>query len=103
MTKTSTRRHGASIKHVPQRTCVACRRVKAKRDLLRLVRATDGSVEVDLSSKKAGRGAYLCAVTECWEEGLRGGRLEYVLRAALSEDNRERLVEYGKGLLQGVS
>jgi len=43
-------------KHVPQRTCVACRQVKAKRELVRLVCVSDGSVEVDTSSKKTGRG-----------------------------------------------
>ena len=93
-----------SIKrHIPQRTCVACRKVKDKRELVRLVRVSDGSVEVDVSGKKAGRGAYLCGVQECWVTGLQGGRLERTLRATLNQDNRERLIEYGKDLPQGAS
>jgi len=80
------------LKHVPQRTCVACRKVKAKRELIRLVRVADGSVEVDTSGKEAGRGAYLCQEQECWEAGLQGGRLEHALRATLSGDNREQLI-----------
>ena len=85
-------------KHIPQRTCVACRKVKAKRELIRLVRISNGSVEVDTTGKKAGRGAYLCQTPECWETGLKSGRLEYTLRTTLDQKNREQLIEYGKDL-----
>ena len=90
------------IKHVPQRTCVACRKVKAKREMVRLVRNVDGTVEVDNSGKRTGRGAYLCPAPECWETGLKGNRLEHVLRINLTEDNREQLIHYGRSLA-GVS
>ncbi len=76
-------------KHIPQRTCVACRKVRPKRELIRLVRISDGSVEVDTSGKKAGRGAYLCL--ECWEIGLKGSQLKHALRTTLTQDNREQL------------
>ncbi len=91
--------HPVSIKHIPQRTCVACRKVKAKRELVRLVRNADEIVEVDTSGKKAGRGAYLCPMRECWEVGLKGGRLEHTLRTTLTQNNREQLVQYGKSLV----
>ncbi len=86
-------------KHTPQRTCVACRKVKTKQGLIRLVRVSDGSVDVDTSGKKAGRGAYLCRSQGCWEVGLRGSQLEYVLRTTLTQDNREQLIRYGKDRL----
>ncbi len=85
--------------HIPQRTCVACRKVKAKRELIRIVRISDGNVEVDTSGKKAGRGAYLCRAQECWEVGLKAGRLEHALRTNLTQDNQEQLIRYGKNLL----
>jgi len=88
-------------KHFPQRTCVACRTVRDKRELVRLVRVNDGFVEVDDSGKKSGRGAYLCRGQGCWQEGLKGGRLERALRTTLSRGNREQLVEYGKSLSGG--
>lgn len=72
---------------------MACRKAKAKRELIRLVRTPDGSVEVDSGGKKAGRGAYLCRAQECWEIGLEGRRLEYALRTALTQDNREQLIK----------
>ena len=86
-------------KHIPQRTCVACRKVDAKRELIRLVRLSDGSVEVDTSGKKTGRGAYLCRAQGCWEAGLKGGRLEYTLRTTLTQDNRKKLITQGEDLL----
>ena len=86
-------------KHIPQRTCMACRKVNAKQELIRLVRISDGSVELDTSGKKAGRGAYLCRAQDCWEIGLKGGRLEYTLRTTLTQDNREQLVKQGEILL----
>jgi len=86
------------IKHIPQRTCVACHQVSAKRGLIRLVRIADGSVEVDITGKKAGRGAYLCPALDCWEAGLKDKKLEYTLRTKLTEDNRHQLIEFGQSL-----
>ncbi|MGD9115794.1 MAG: YlxR family protein [Dehalococcoidia bacterium] len=85
-------------KHIPQRTCIACGRVRPKRELVRLVRVADGGVEVDSGGRKAGRGAYLCPAAECWEAGLKGGRLEHTLRTAIAPDNREELIKYGREL-----
>ncbi len=79
---------------------MACRKVKSKRELIRLVRVPTGSVEVDLTGKKAGRGVYLCRAQECWKIGLRGDRLEHALRTILTADNREQLIRYGEDLLQ---
>ena len=87
-----------TIKHIPQRTCVACRKAKPKRELIRLVRTASGSVEVDTTGKKTGRGAYLCQAWECWEAGLNRGRLEHALQTGLTEDNREQLIRYEKEL-----
>src|SRR4030042_760960 len=86
------------VRHVPQRTCVACGTIEPKRRLIRLVRISDGGVDVDPSGKRAGRGAYLCPAPTCWEVGLKGGRLEHVLRTTLTSDNREQLLRYSKEL-----
>ena len=77
-------------KHIPQRTCVACRKVRPKRELIRLVRISDGSVEFDTSGKRAGRGAYLCP--ECWGIGLKSSQLKRALRTTLTQDNMEQLI-----------
>ena len=44
-------------RHIPQRTCIACRKTGAKRELVRLVCDTEGGVDIDLTGKKSGRGA----------------------------------------------
>jgi len=90
-----------SIRHIPQRTCVTCRRVRPKQELIRLVRSSSGRVEVDTGGKRTGRGTYLCRAQGCWEVGLRGSRLEHALRATLTVDNREQLTRYGKEVISG--
>ena len=80
----------------PQRTCIACRTVKAKRELIRLVRTPEGSVEVDPSGKKSGRGVYLCRTMKCWETGLKGGRIGHALRTTVKDNDREQLLKYSE-------
>jgi predicted RNA-binding protein YlxR (DUF448 family) len=53
--------------HVPMRTCAACRQVRPKRSLTRIVRDPDGAVAVDLTGKAAGRGTYICDDPACRE------------------------------------
>ena len=85
-----------SVKHIPLRTCLACRETKAKQELIRLVRISDEKVEVDIDGKKTGRGAYLCSAQKCWEIGLKGSRLERSLKTTLTHDNRDQLISLGK-------
>jgi predicted RNA-binding protein YlxR (DUF448 family) len=82
----------AKPKHVPQRTCVGCRTVLAKRTLTRVVRQPDG-VFVDPSGKLNGRGAYLHDRKSCWERGLKGG-LTSALKVTLTAEDRQRLENY---------
>lgn len=88
MTKKPARR----VKHVPQRTCVGCRTVMAKRQLVRVVRTADGVV-VDPTGKLAGRGAYLHDRRSCWEAGLKGG-LAHALKVNLTVADREHLESF---------
>ena len=81
-------------KQPPQRTCIACRQVKEKKDLVRLVSTQNGIAEVDVFGRKPGRGAYLCPKRTCWELALKKNRLDYALRTRLRDDNRQTLREY---------
>lgn len=84
------------VKHIPQRTCVGCREVLAKRSLMRVVRTPDG-VELDPSGKKNGRGAYVHDKRSCWERALKGS-LAHALKTELSEKDRSILQEMTKSL-----
>ncbi len=53
------------LKKIPQRMCIACKTHKDKKDLIRVVKAQDGSISLDFTGKKSGRGAYICNDIEC--------------------------------------
>lgn len=63
-------------KKIPMRTCIGCGETKPKKELVRVVREPDGSLCVDLTGKKNGRGAYICHDTECMKKARKGRRLE---------------------------
>ncbi|HNN13899.1 MAG TPA: YlxR family protein [Anaerolineales bacterium] len=80
------------VKHIPQRTCVGCREVLSKRQMLRVVRTGEG-VRVDPTGKLAGRGAYLHDRRSCWARGLKGA-LAHALKAELTTEDRAHLEEF---------
>lgn len=95
----------ARRRRVPQRTCIACRRVGGKRDLVRIVRTSDQGVLVDLTGKKNGRGAYLCRAKPCWDKALRISALNRALKTTLQDDEMAALAAFAASLpetLEGV-
>ena len=92
-----------SGRHVPVRSCATCGQKLPKRELIRIVRALDGKVEVDPTGKKAGRGTYLCPSEKCWKQGLKKSRLDHVLRTPLLEQDREALFVYYQEQLKPAS
>jgi len=99
--KNSLNTNSAGAKHTPQRTCVACRQVKTKREMVRLVRIPDGSIEVDDTGRKSGRGAYICPTRDCWDKALVEKHLERTLRTDIKEANRRELELAGQSLIKG--
>jgi predicted RNA-binding protein YlxR (DUF448 family) len=91
-------------KHVPQRTCIACRQVKPKRELIRVVRAPKGEIHIDETGKAHGRGAYLCRDRACWEKGIgqvyhtKSSPLIHSLKVTLTEADRAVLLDYAQQL-----
>lgn len=85
-------------KHVPQRTCVACRQVRPKKELIRIVRSPEGDIEVDETGKKSGRGAYLCRNKACWETALAKNKLEHALETEIRVEEKGRLWQHSRSL-----
>lgn len=54
-------------KHVPERTCAACRQKRPQAECLRFTRTGEGWV-IQTGKKRTGRGVYLCNTPECWQE-----------------------------------
>ena len=91
-------------KHVPQRMCVACRTARPKRELVRIVRLSspkdEGTVMVDETCKRNGRGAYVCRQQICWETALARRQLERALKVTVTAETAAQLREYAAGLPQ---
>ncbi len=80
-------------KHIPQRTCVVCRRTFPKREVNRIVRSPEGDVHYDPTGKAPGRGAYLCNDLACWEKAVTGHFLDRALKIKLTPAHRTALQE----------
>jgi hypothetical protein len=89
-------------RHVPHRTCVACRTVRPKRELIRIVRTPEEEVTVDERGKQSGRGAYLCPQRICWEQALRRRVLDRALKVSLDEETIAALRAYAEGLPERI-
>lgn len=84
---------------VPLRTCIACRKLRPKRELLRVVRTPTGRVCVDATGKMAGRGANVCPTRACLAQALKGGVLARSLQVGLDRTEMERLRDEAAELL----
>ena len=81
----------------PKRMCTACREMKSKRQLLRIVRSPEGELKLDLRGKSSGRGAYLCRSCACLQRAKKSRSLEKALQCqvpkfiwfAIEEEIRE--------------
>ena len=71
--------------------CVGCREMKNKKELTRVVRTPQGSIEIDNSGKKPGRGAYLCPQLDCLQQALKGKRLQKALEQEIPAEVVEML------------
>ena len=80
-------------KKIPQRQCMGCRERKAKRDMIRVVRCTDGTVSLDFSGKLNGRGAYVCPNMECLKKAQKAKSLERSLEVAIDQEVYDRLTK----------
>ena len=74
-----------SDKKIPIRQCIACRELKEKRVMLRIVKNSDGKIFLDFSSKAAGRGAYICDNPDCIKKLKKGRLLNKVFSCAVDE------------------
>ena len=78
-------------KKIPERTCMGCNSQKPKKELVRIVKSKDGVIEVDLTGKKNGRGAYICNDKECLNKLIKSKRLERVFEMHISEEIYEEI------------
>ena len=83
----------AKVKKLPQRKCVGCGETRNKSDLIRVLRTPDGTVCLDFTGKKSGRGAYLCKDIKCLKKARKQGRLSRGLEVEIPEAIYDALEE----------
>ena len=78
-------------KKTPMRQCMGCRERREKRQLIRVVRKTDGTVGLDFGGKVPGRGANLCPNHDCLKKAIRSKAMERSLEIAIPQEVYDRL------------
>lgn len=68
------------------RMCVACREMKDKRELVRVVKDKDGNISFDPTGKKNGRGAYICKDKACFEKLKKQKALNRAFKCNISDE-----------------
>lgn len=76
---------------IPIRRCCGCGEGKPKKELVRIVRPPEGQVSLDLTGKKAGRGAYLCRDAACLAKARKRKSLERALEVAIPPEVYEAM------------
>ncbi len=79
------------MKKIPMRTCIGCNNAKPKKELIRIVKSSDGEVSIDFTGKKNGRGAYVCRDISCLEMAIKTKRLLRVFEMPIENEVYEKL------------
>ena len=82
-------------KKTPARMCTACREMKPKNELVRIVKTPEGDIKLDLTGKLNGRGAYICKSAECLKKAQKIGALSRAFGTELPQEvfqERERML-----------
>ena len=74
------------LKKIPLRMCLGCNEMKPKNELIRVVKDPEGNISLDFTSKKNGRGAYICRSKACLEKAIKSKRIERSFSVAIPNE-----------------
>ena len=80
-------------KKIPQRLCTGCGEMKPKRELIRVVKTKDGEIDLDLTGRANGRGAYICGKLSCLQAARKARRFEKAFSCKIPDEVYERMEE----------
>lgn len=80
-------------KKIPMRMCLGCGEMKPKKELIRAVKSPNGEISLDFTGKKAGRGAYICRCTQCFDIVRKGRKLEKSFSCRIDESVYEVMAD----------
>ena len=55
---------------MPLRQCIGCGEMKSKKEMIRVLKTADDTIEIDATGRRNGRGAYLCPSMDCWKKAV---------------------------------
>ena len=85
------------MKKLPQRTCMGCNAKKEKKELIRIVKNSNGEINIDPTGKMEGRGTYICKNEECLNKVIKNKRITKVFEKEITNETYERIREYING------
>ncbi len=90
-------------KKVPLRMCTGCAQHRPKKELMRVVKSPQGEIDLDLTGKKSGRGAYLCSDLACLQKARKQRRLEKAFSQQIPDEVYDKLeAQLRQGLEDGT-
>ena len=79
------------VKRIPLRKCTGCQEMKNKKEMMRILRTSEGEIILDATGRKNGRGAYVCCSMECFEKAVKNRGIERSLKMKVPEETYENL------------
>lgn len=81
-----------AIRKIPMRMCTACREMKPKAELVRIVKTPEGDIAPDFTGKRNGRGAYICRSAQCIEKARKSNALGRAFSEQVPPETYDRLL-----------
>ena len=75
-----------NAKKIPLRQCLGCQEMKEKKSMIRVIKTNTDSIELDITGRKNGRGAYICKSKECFEKAAISRGLERSLKIKIPKE-----------------
>lgn len=78
-------------KKIPMRMCTGCGEMKPKRELVRVVKNSEGEISLDLTGKAQGRGAYVCKSIDCLKKARKSRRIERSFKCRIPDELYDKM------------
>jgi uncharacterized protein len=78
-------------KKIPMRMCTGCGEMKPKRELVRVVKNSEGEISLDLTGKAQGRGAYVCRSIDCLKKARKSRRIERSFKCRIPDELYDKM------------
>ncbi len=83
----------STVKKVPMRQCIGCGEMKNKREMIRVIKTPEDTIELDSTGRKNGRGAYMCYSKDCLQAAIKNKGLERSLKMKIPSEVYDKLLK----------